>query len=132
VDELPALIDTGHDSEAGKLCLFCGRFMRRLRVGHGITFHLDRCTSCGGFWFDGEEWETLKSKGLHRESHLVFTDAWQAEVRRQAKAEVDENRLQNHLGPEGLTRADSIAQWIAGHPHGKEILARIIDETQSS
>lgn len=126
--DVDVVSDGGTDSDAGKLCLYCVRFMRRLRVGHGTPFHLDRCASCGGFWFDAGEWESLKAQGMHREAHLVFTDAWQAVVRRQARDTADQKRLTEHLGEDGLKQADSIRDWIASHPHGNEILARILDE----
>jgi len=126
------LQETRQDSAAGKLCLHCGRFMRRVHVGHNVAFHLDRCASCGGFWFDAGEWEQLRASGLHREAHLVFTDAWQAQVRQQALAQTDRDRLTEQLGADGVERADDIAAWIAGHPRGHEILARILDATPPS
>ncbi len=113
------------DSDAGKLCLDCGRFMRRVAVGHGKTYHLDRCTSCGGFWFDAQEWESLRASGLHREAHQVFTDAWQAEVRREARKDIAERRLTQRLGVEGLARLNEIKSWVAGHPRGAEIIASL-------
>lgn len=124
----PESADT--DSGAGKLCLDCGRFMRRVAVGHGKAFHLDRCTSCGGFWFDAKEWASLRASGMHSEAHQVFTDAWQAEVRRQAREQADERRLTDRLGEEGLARLEEIKTWIAEHPRGKEILASLTAVTQ--
>ena len=115
------------DSQAGKLCIDCGRYMRRVAVGHGQAFHLDRCTSCGGFWFDANEWESLRASDLHKEAHQVFTDSWQAEVRRQSYEQANQQRLEGRLGAEGLARLEEIKDWVARHPHGAEILASLTD-----
>ena len=124
--------ETQQDSDAGKLCLHCGRFMRRVHVGHDIAFHLDRCASCGGVWVDAGEWEHLRASQMHREAHLVFTDAWQAQVRQQTQSQADRDRLVRQLGTDDVQRADDIAAWIVSHPHGNEILARILDSTPLS
>lgn len=99
--------------------------MRRVAVGYGKPFHLDRCTSCGGFWFDANEWASLESAGLHREAHQVFTDSWQAEVRRQSREEADQRRLTDRLGKDGVAQLESLKLWIAEHPRGNEILAAL-------
>lgn len=115
------------DSKAGKFCIDCGRHMRRVAVGHGKPFHLDRCTSCGGFWFDANEWAALQSAGLHRAAHQVFTDSWQAEVRRQSREAADQSRLPQRLGVDGVAQLESLKQWITEHPRGNEILAALTD-----
>lgn len=105
--------------------------MRRVAVGHCQPFHLDRCTSCGGFWFDANEWESLKASGMHREAHQVFTDSWQAEVRRQSREQADQRRLTDRLGENGVAQLESLKQWVADHPHGSEILAAITASGES-
>ena len=105
--------------------------MRRVAVGHGKAFYLDRCTSCGGFWFDANEWAEMKASGLHREAHQVFTDSWQAEVRRQSRDAADQRRLNERLGEEGVAQIESLKQWISEHPRGNEILAAFTDTASS-
>lgn len=124
-DPALTLTRTATDSDAGKLCLDCGRFMRRVAVGHGQGFHLDRCTSCGGFWFDAREWESLQASGLHNQAHQVFTDSWQAEVRRQASELAEQRRLNERLGEQGVQQLEQIKQWLTEHPRGNEILAAL-------
>ena len=129
-DDQPAWIQPGSDSPAGKLCLDCGRYMRHVAVGFDQTFHLDRCSSCGGFWFDAHEWVSLHGSGLHREAHKVFTDAWQAEVRRQAREQADQRRLTERLGRDGVDRLEEIKRWVAEHPRDVEILASLTAEAR--
>ena len=116
------------DSKAGKFCIDCGRFMRRVAVGYGQTFHLDRCMSCGGFWFDANEWAVLKQADLHHEAHQIFTDSWQAEIRRQSREAMDKKRLIDRLGDDAVEQVESIKQWISSHPHGSEIIAALTDQ----
>ena len=40
------------DHQKAKLCPECRRIMLRYKVGHGLAFTLDQCSSCNGIWFD--------------------------------------------------------------------------------
>src|SRR5690349_10356519 len=48
------------ESRKAKLCPECRHFMTHAKVGHGVSFELERCSACGGFWFDANEWENLR------------------------------------------------------------------------
>jgi len=63
------------------ICPESGRLLLRYRVGHGLPFHVDRSPATGGVWLDKGEWEALKNKGLHISLHLIFTAAYQRQVR---------------------------------------------------
>jgi len=71
-----------NDPKAAKICPECGHVMTRYKVGHAMSFSLDRCGHCGGTWFDGGEWEVLKNSPLRDQVHLVFSPSWQSRVRR--------------------------------------------------
>ena len=60
------------DSTKAKLCPNCGRLLTRAKVGRGLSFHLDRCGTCAGFWFDAGEWDALLAHHLHTEAHRFF------------------------------------------------------------
>src|SRR6185437_6632571 len=70
------------DSIKAKICPECGHLLTRAKVGHGVNFHIDRCSHCGGIWFDALEWESLRAMGLHDDVHFVFSKTWQAELAR--------------------------------------------------
>ena len=113
----------GNDSPAGKRCPEDGAFLIRHRVGHGLYFHLDRCGHCGGIWFDRDEWEAVKQRGLTRDLHLIFTSAWQAEVRRQEAIDRQHGRLAERLGTETFEKLKGVRGWIDSHPRRGELLA---------
>ena len=48
------------ESDKAILCPDCGRFLRRFKVWPNVKFHLDRCHSCNGIWFDKNEWDAFR------------------------------------------------------------------------
>lgn len=117
---------TCHDIARAKICPTCGHLLRRASVGHGLTFGLDRCGHCGGFWFDRGEWEALKAEGLHRQAHFVFSDTWQAEIARREREKQHERALIEKLGPDDYAHVQRISVWIRAHPHRAELVAILL------
>ncbi|MEM6313798.1 MAG: zf-TFIIB domain-containing protein [Planctomycetota bacterium] len=112
----------GADSSAGKRCPEDGHFLTRRKVGAGVEFYVERCPHCGGFWLDAGEWETLRAAGLARQLHHVFSDAWQARSREQARRETAERRLESTLGAADAQRVREFAAFMKGHPERDRIL----------
>lgn len=119
------------DSGPGKLCPDCGAFLIRHKVGHGVAFHLDRCFRCGGVWLDDKEWDVLQSRNLHDDIHLIFSDAWQNEVKRQEREEsyrqvVDDildQKLSHSCNASDAAQVKKFAIWMLGRPNCDEIFA---------
>src|SRR5437763_1861151 len=65
-------------SGLARRCPECGHFLTHAKVGHGLPFHIDRCTTCGGMWFNAGEWQALRERNLHTQVHFVFSAARQA------------------------------------------------------
>ena len=105
-----------NDTKAVKICPESGQIMQRYQVGNKFAFSLDRSPS-GSIWFDKGEWEKLKSRQFHDELHLIFTAQWQAKVRKDEVASIEQNLLVSKLGEEFLSEIDSIKGKLAGHPH---------------
>lgn len=122
-DALPDAGEPGEDSPAGKRCPEDGYFLIRHAVGHGVSFHVERCGHCGGVWLDAGEWEALRAHGLGRSLHLVFTSAWQADVGRQQREALAEQRLTQWLGEADYAEAKRIRAWIDGHERSYELRA---------
>lgn len=110
------------DSPAGKRCTEDGAFLIRQPVGRGLSFHLDRCGRCGGIWLDAGEWEMLRRAGLDDSLTRVFTDAWQAQIRRERHRQTQEAALRQRLGDEDFLRLKKVDKWLRKHPHRSEIL----------
>ena len=112
-----------NDSGPAKLCPECGHFLTRHKVGRGVDFHIDRCASCGGIWFDANEWEMLKSRSLHDDVHFVFSAAWRAEVLREERQRSRTRLLTEKLGSGDLAEIQRIKAWIDQHPKRNELYA---------
>jgi Zn-finger nucleic acid-binding protein len=113
------VVETGR----APICPECGHILLRYKVGHDLTFTLDRCSHCGGVWFDKNEWAILKSRNLHDDLHFIFSPSWQAEVTRLERRVTHEQILRERLGEPDFAEAQRIKQWLDAHPQKHALLA---------
>jgi Zn-finger nucleic acid-binding protein len=106
-----------------KICIDCGHFLTKRRVGHGIKFHIDRCGCCGGVWLDKNEWEVLKSRNLHDEIHFIFSTEWQDEVMHSEQQKAYEEQTEKMLGQDNFLKVKDFRDWLSENPHSDVILA---------
>lgn len=108
--------EPAEDMRGAKLCPECGRIMPRYRILPEVEFCLNHCGSCGGIWFDKDEYEALASRGMLDKFTSFFTREWQADLRaRQARKEL-EHMYQEKFGEEVYARLKEIRAWFAAHP----------------
>jgi Zn-finger nucleic acid-binding protein len=119
--------EPGFEREKARLCPECHRLLLKYKVGKGISFALDRCSFCGGFWFDRAEWEILRERGLHQGIHLIFAAAWQRQVRQERREKSLRTALGERLGASDFARATEFKAWLTGHPARQEITAYLAD-----
>lgn len=115
-----------NEPKTAKICPECGHLMTRYKVGHALSFSLDRCGNCGGSWFDGNEWETLKSGELWNQVHLIFSPAWQNRVRQAEQTEQLLAQFAAKLGPLDFAETERVKAWLDQHPHREAILAYLM------
>jgi Zn-finger nucleic acid-binding protein len=120
-----------HDSTRAMLCPECGKLLARYRVGHGLSFFIDRCAGCGGIWLDANEWQALARTGLTDRIHLVFSTAWQAQILREQQQRAAEQRLVERIGQQDFDRLKELADWVETHPHFSEISAYLMEHLRS-
>ena len=110
--------------DSGNPALICpesGRLLIRYRVGHGLGFHVDRSPATGGVWLDRGEWDALKSHGLHRELHLVFTASYQRRIRSASYNDRLEQTFAARIGAPDLERVLQFKDWLLAHPRRRDI-----------
>jgi Zn-finger nucleic acid-binding protein len=117
-----------HEPKMVKICPECGYLMTRYKVGHALSFSLDRCGHCGGTWFDRNEWEILRNGELRNQVHLIFSPAWQNCVRHAEQAEQLRAQFTAKLGPKDFAETERIKAWLNAHPHRATILAYLASE----
>lgn len=113
------------DVQHARLCPSCRRIMLRHQVGHGVDVAIDICGWCG-VWFDRNEWRALAGRNLHDDLHLVATEPWQAEVRREEARARLEALYRTRYGAD-YDEVLRVHRWLAAHPLRDSILAFLRD-----
>ena len=121
---VPDSADVG-DLKQPKLCPQDGRIMGRYKVGGEASFWLDRCGTCSGVWFDGDEWNATVQAGLLGQLPTIVSDAWQRDSESAQAAQMRTARLRDQIRGEDLDRVDAFHAWVWEHPERHIILARL-------
>ena len=116
------------EPKGAKICPECGHILGRFPAGHSLGFKLDRCGHCGGIWFDRNEWEALRERELLPQVHLIFSQAWQARVRREETAEHLDELFRQRVGEADYAEAKRVKAWLRQHPHREKLLAFLENE----
>lgn len=130
---LPEKLADGHvqydlaDGDKARICPECTRILVRCKVGHGIDFYLDRCSHCGGIWFDRDEWAVLKVRNLHDDAHFIFSRSWQDQVLRQEREESRERWFERTLGAEDFQKVREFRDWIQKQEHRSAVVRYITE-----
>jgi Zn-finger nucleic acid-binding protein len=112
------------------ICPESGRLLLRYRVGHGLPFHIDRSPATGGVWLDKGEWEALKNKGLHVSLHLIFTAAYQRQLRSSEYSQTLTETFRDRIGPADFAKVTEFANWLATHPKARDICCYLMDNLE--
>ena len=123
--DLSAVSGDVGDVLQAKLCPQDGRIMGRYRSAGDGGYWIDRCSTCGGVWFDGSEWEATVAAGLHESLPQVFSDSWQREAEEATAAAARRQRLAAAVGAGDLERTDAFRAWVWSHPQRHLLIARV-------
>lgn len=104
------------------LCPDCGLIMLKWRVGHGLSFMIDRCSHCGGIWLGSREWQALKGQHLHEEIDRVFSTAWQAADRRASMRTKLRDVYKERFGRD-YQKVEDFRRWVHQQPCASQILS---------
>jgi len=116
------------DNHDAKICPDCDRILIKYKIGQGIEFFLDRCTGCGGIWFDPGEWQAIRGRDLHKDMHLFFTSAWQNQLREDQLRHKLEGIYRERFGAESYEQIKAIREWIQNHPQKNALVAFLTED----
>jgi Zn-finger nucleic acid-binding protein len=91
--------------------------------GNGLDFRLDHCDHCNGVWLESGEWELLQYHQLASKLPVIFTQAWQQQIRqadhRQRMAAIYTRRF----GVPTYAELQRIRAWLQSTPDPSAALA---------
>ena len=132
---VPASVDSRRaapaaDGVAG-FCPRCNGLLVRALFDGSLPFHLDRCPSCAGVWFDAGEWAAVASSEWL--THL--DDLWDPVYRRKLRQRTAHARqleeIERALGLETLERLRAAVSALRNHPKRALGLSYLISELRS-
>ena len=109
------------DTDHVVLCAKCQRMMIKYRIGLEPSNKIDLCANCDEVWLDRNEWELLKSVGIHHQLPSILTDSWQRNLRRERQNELLQARYRKLLGDSDLERLNDFKAWLDQHPEKNQI-----------
>lgn len=115
------------DNKQALFCPDCGRFLRRFEIWPNVAFHLDRCSTCTGIWFDQNEWHTLQVQNLHYHLNLFFSPVWQAKLKEEEMRQRFVKMYLETFGEADYEKIKVLRAWLAEHPQGNRLMAYLTD-----
>ena len=123
--------EAGHDDDADRkagLCPFGHGVLIRARVDTEPAFFLDRCSTCGGIWFDRGELHLVAMAGLTEQ----LPDLWSPEWRRERRRERDRleylEDMKSKIGDGLFQRLTNLVEVLRENPLKRQVLDFLIDE----
>ena len=113
IDE--SIVENDHDGVTG-LCPSGHGIMIRAKVEIDEPFYLEKCTSCGGIWFDKGEWHRIAENNLAEDLGMIWSKSWQ---RKQSQEKHRENFLNTNrkmLGEEIFNTIIELSEKLKQHP----------------
>ncbi|MFT5353873.1 MAG: Zn-finger nucleic acid-binding protein [Polyangiales bacterium] len=93
-----------------------------------LEFALDRCSRCGGVWFDHGEWERLAEANVVENLSALWDPAFRAAKRQAREQQHIDDELRAVIGEESFGRLREFTDWLANDPAKSRVLAWIEHE----
>lgn len=116
------------ESNRAMACPDCGHFLRKYKVGAKVGFHLDRCNNCNGIWLERNEWESLKTAGLHDEINRIFTKPWQQHIQNDEIAGTFDAMYVKKFGESDYKKIREIREWLMANSNRNSLIAFLLDK----
>lgn len=113
------------DAKAG-LCPQCQTILSRTKVSTQPFFYLDHCLACNGIWFDPDEANILVALRLHDRVDVLYSHAWQQQVRTAQLALSEKEAIVAKLGNEIAQQVFDLADVLKDQPNGDFAVAYLM------
>lgn len=106
--------------------------------GHGITirakvdidepFYLEKCTACGGIWFDHGEWLRIVENNFSENLCHIWSQAWQRKHRQKKNRDSFINLNRKLLGESVFRMVMELSKMLKDHPEKDRAIALLQQE----
>jgi len=118
----------GHNDRTG-MCPAGHGIMERARVEvEEDVFYLEKCTACGGIWFDSGEWSKIAEHQLVESLQHFWSRAWQTRQRMNRNRSSYLQKNLEMLGEEVCDLIRRLAALLREHPEQGRALAFLKQE----
>lgn len=130
-DEDSETVMSDHEDFDGKtgLCPAGHGIMIRARIEGDYPFYLERCTTCGGVWFDHGEWQQISKHHLLDNLTDHWTSAWQRKTLHEKEREAFIELNKKLIGDDIVHRILDLAALLKDHPQKARAMALLKQET---
>jgi len=116
-----------HDSKTG-ICPQGHGIMTRAKIEIDEPFYLEKCSTCGGVWFDQGEWQKLEKNNLKENINDFWCKSWQRQ-QRQAKERTNYLELNKKiLGNVAFEKIMELSEILKIHPEKGRAIALLQQE----
>lgn len=121
-------IGTGLNDDKTGLCPAGHGIMIRARIDIDEPFYLEKCSTCGGVWFDNGEWKKIINYNLTESFSEFWCAAWQIKQRNEKNRRnyLDINR--KLLGDTIFNEIMNLSEILKSHPEKGRALALLQQE----
>jgi Zn-finger nucleic acid-binding protein len=118
-----------NDAETG-ICPLGHGIMIRAKVDIDEPFYLEKCSSCGGIWFDNGEWEKIIHSNFPKNLNELWCKSWQVKQRKEKsrKSYLDINR--KLLGDNLFEELMKLSEILKDHPEKGRAIALLQQEVK--
>jgi len=121
-------VQNEHDCKTG-MCPSGHGIMIRARVDIDEPFYIERCTACGGIWFDKGEWQRIAEHNLADNLSIIWSKSWQRKQSREKNRESFLNTNRKLLGDNIFNSIVDLAEKLKEHPEKDRAIALLRQET---
>ena len=117
------------DSKTG-LCPEGHGIMIRARIEDDCPFYLERCSVCGGIWFDRGEWQRIAGHHFLKNLSDFWSYSWQQRQRRKKSRRQYLQKNEELLGNELFASLVTLAEKLKQHPEKGRALSFLREEIE--
>ena len=122
-------METRNDDKTG-LCPEGHGIMIRARIDTKEPFHLEKCSKCGGVWFDNGEWQKIVKKNLTDQLAIFWCKSWQTQQRKQRGKKKYHEINRQLLGEDVFNQIMQLSEALQKHPEKGRAIALLQQEIE--